>query len=239
MTHPIARALRRLRAWRESRYWGPRRQIEHLRGLVDLDARWMAHDHTAAALTARYGDALAVNWFRRPFEDVCTLRDRLGLNPWRRARDPKAGSISAADIERMRKELQDAADAAVTASNQAVRYLRERDAARTDLQRETRRADYLRRQLDTIAEQNAELRRAPGTAPAVTMTAKQLAEALEFVAPDYPNSLDQIEDAVCIQRLPDGKYGDGSKRDAGLYCWIAECQDEGSILLGEAESDHA
>ncbi len=167
MTHPIARALRRLRAWRESRYWGPRRQIEHLRGLVDLDARWMAHDHTAAALTARYGDALAVNWFRRPFEDVCTLRDRLGLNPWRRARDPKAGSISAADIERMRKELQDAADAAVTASNQAVRYLRERDAARTDLQRETRRADYLRRQLDTIAEQNAELRRAPGTAPAV------------------------------------------------------------------------
>ena len=165
MTHPIARALRRLRAWRESRYWGPRRQIEHLRGLVDLDARWMAHDHTAAALTARYGDALAVNWFRRPFEDVCTLRDRLGLNPWRRARDPKTGAISADEIERMRKELQDAADVAVTASSQAVRYLRERDAARTDLQRETRRADYLRRQLDTIAEQNAELRRMQNVEP--------------------------------------------------------------------------
>lgn len=165
MTHPIARALRRLRAWRESRYWSPRRQLEHLRALVDLDARWLAHDRAAAALTARYGDALAPDWFRRPFEDVGTLRDRIGLNPYRRAADPKTGSISAADLERLRKELQDAADVAVTASNQAVRYLRERDAARTDLQRETRRADYLRRQLDTIAEQNAELRRMPNVEP--------------------------------------------------------------------------
>ena len=165
MTHPIARALRRLRAWRESRYWSPRRQIEHLRGLVDLDAHILAPDRTAAALTARYADALAPDWFRRPFEDVGTLRDRLGLNPYRRAGDPKTGTISADDLERMRKELQDAADVAVTASNQAVRYLRERDAARTDLQRETRRADYLRRQLDVLSEQNAELRRMQANVP--------------------------------------------------------------------------
>ena len=202
MTHPIARALRRLRAWRESRYWSPRRQLEHLRGLVDLDAHILAPDRTAAALTARYADALAPDWFRRPFEDVCTLRDRLGLNPWRRAGDPKTGAISADDLERMRKELQDAADAAVTASNQAVRYLRERDAARTDLQRETRRADYLRRQLDILGEQNAELRRMQNVEPqGARLTEAQFVALLSLVmgaGADYPRTHDAAVRAARI-----------------------------------------
>ncbi len=234
MTHPIARALRRLRAWRESRYWSPRRQLEHLRGLVDLDAHILAPDRTAAALTARYADALAPDWFRRPFENSGALRDRLGLNLWRRAADSKAGSISAADIERLRKELQDAADAAVTASNQAVRYLRERDAARTDLQRETRRADYLRRQLDTIAEQNAELRRAAGTAPSVDIPAglhprtadlvlrfaSALAHKLHAAEQKYgysdgwaqPDWMDECR-AALVEHVRKG-----DPRDVGAYC---------------------
>jgi hypothetical protein len=72
----------RFRQWRECRRWA-REQIPHLLTLLHEDSRWMASDPTAAALTARYLDALREDWYRVQFDGVSELRDRLGLNPHR------------------------------------------------------------------------------------------------------------------------------------------------------------
>ncbi len=71
----------------------------------------------------------------------------------------------------------------------------------------------------------------PKSLPSIVLNANQLAQALEFVAPDYPADKDQAETEVCIQELPDGIYIDGTKRPAGVYCWIYEYPGEGSIPL--------
>lgn len=68
------------KAWRERRYW-QKRQIAHLRMLLSLDARWLAANPVAEALTQRYEAALADDWYARSFEDVSALRARLNLSP--------------------------------------------------------------------------------------------------------------------------------------------------------------
>lgn len=68
------------KAWRERRYW-QKRQLAHLRMLVQTDARWLAANPVAAALTQRYEAALADDWYTRSHEDVSALRVRLNLTP--------------------------------------------------------------------------------------------------------------------------------------------------------------
>lgn len=74
-----------LRRWlaerRRRRLWSAERQLKHLRNLVMMDHRWLAHDKTADALTARYLRALNEHWYRATTEDVRDLRERLGLCP--------------------------------------------------------------------------------------------------------------------------------------------------------------
>jgi hypothetical protein len=77
----IDRIVGRIRQWWRRRYWTSERQLEHLRMLVQLDHRWLAHDDTASALTERYLAALAPDWYVREHEDVSYFRQRIGLNP--------------------------------------------------------------------------------------------------------------------------------------------------------------
>jgi hypothetical protein len=58
----------------------------------------------------------------------------------------------------------------------------------------------------------------------------QLRAALEFVAPD--GDADQLEQLVCIQYGPARDHDEGHD-DAGLYCWLEECPEEGSIRLDD------
>ena len=66
---------------RRRRMWSAEMQLEHVRTLVMMDHRWMAHDKTADALTGRYLKALSEDWHRFTTEDVRDLRERLGLCP--------------------------------------------------------------------------------------------------------------------------------------------------------------
>lgn len=66
---------------RRRRMWSAEMQLEHVRTLVMMDHRWMAHDKTADALTGRYLKALSEDWYRFTTEDVRDLRERLGLCP--------------------------------------------------------------------------------------------------------------------------------------------------------------
>ena len=75
------RVAEKLGARRRRRYWTTARQIEHLRTMLEADNRWMSHDTTANALTQRYLDALAPDWYTRVHEDTPDLRRRLGLVP--------------------------------------------------------------------------------------------------------------------------------------------------------------
>ncbi|WP_198297933.1 hypothetical protein [Bordetella genomosp. 9] len=57
----------------------------------------------------------------------------------------------------------------------------------------------------------------------VSLTGAELAAALDYVAPD--RDPDQME-AVAVIRYGDGHSG------RGYYCWLDDCPEEGSILLG-------
>ena len=70
----------------------------------------------------------------------------------------------------------------------------------------------------------------------ITLNANQLAQALEFAAPDYAKDVDQRETEIHIERLEAGKYNDDTERDAGLYCWLIEYPEEGSIPLTKGEA---
>ncbi|WP_244124943.1 hypothetical protein [Burkholderia gladioli] len=59
-------------------------------------------------------------------------------------------------------------------------------------------------------------------APTLILTAAQLLEALDFIAPD--RTADQFESEVSFQ------YGKGHSGE-GIYCWITEYPDEGASLL--------
>lgn len=86
----LQKLIARFHAWREARQWEAQ-HIEWLRTMVHGDARWLASNPIAAAITERYEAALAEDWYARPHEDVSQLRTRLGL-------DPHAGQKSEASI---------------------------------------------------------------------------------------------------------------------------------------------
>ncbi|WCM21430.1 hypothetical protein NDK50_08260 [Paraburkholderia bryophila] len=66
---------------------------------------------------------------------------------------------------------------------------------------------------------------------ALTLTGAQLAEALDFIAPDRDS--DQLEHEVTIQ------HGVGHS-GKGLYCWVADYPEEGTIFLdGSIAAPHA
>ncbi|MEI5698680.1 hypothetical protein WBV14_04065 [Acinetobacter baumannii] len=62
----------------------------------------------------------------------------------------------------------------------------------------------------------------------VTLTCAELKEAYDFGAPD--KSHEQLTDLVTIGWHENGHSG------AGYYAYMTECEDEGSIKLGESES---
>lgn len=80
-------------------------------------------------------------------------------------------------------------------------------------------------------------RLARGAVPALTITGHQLREAMDFLAPD--GTAEQLEQSVCIQHGPervcDAGTPDESTDPAGLYCWIADYPEEGSIALTSDE----
>lgn len=77
----VRRVAEAWRAWRRSRYWTAERQLEHLLLMVQADNRWLAHDKTADALTARYLAALAPDWMSRYHDDPDAFRRSIGLCP--------------------------------------------------------------------------------------------------------------------------------------------------------------
>ncbi|PSD73544.1 hypothetical protein C7G80_01330 [Acinetobacter nosocomialis] len=62
----------------------------------------------------------------------------------------------------------------------------------------------------------------------VTLTCTELKEAYDFGAPD--ESHEQLTDLVTIGWQENGHSG------SGYYAYMTECEDEGSIKLGESES---
>ncbi|OZI30826.1 hypothetical protein CAL29_22885 [Bordetella genomosp. 10] len=67
-------------------------------------------------------------------------------------------------------------------------------------------------------------------AHALTLNGHQLWDALEFLAPDRTD--EQLEQAVCIHPGP-ARTADGFTEAAGLYCWLADYPEEGSIRLDD------
>lgn len=75
----------------------------------------------------------------------------------------------------------------------------------------------------------------------VKLTAAQLAEALEFVAPDYFVDDEQHEHEVCIAWAPDGTvpHDEGGFEPAGYVVWLAEYPEEGCMPLdGQNPTPH-
>lgn len=75
----------------------------------------------------------------------------------------------------------------------------------------------------------------------VKLTAAQLAEALEFVAPDYFVDDEQHEHEVCISWAPDGTvpHDEGGFEPAGYVVWLAEYPEEGCMPLdGQNPTPH-
>lgn len=72
--------IARLRAWRDRRFWS-KVQLEYLRVLVSEDARWLAQDPTASALTQRYEAMLREDWYTLITQPISSLRRQLGLDP--------------------------------------------------------------------------------------------------------------------------------------------------------------
>ena len=64
----------------------------------------------------------------------------------------------------------------------------------------------------------------------LSVTARQLRKALEFVAPDGTD--EQLDQEVLLQRFTAGINKDGQAFPGGLHVWTDE-PDGGSILLSE------
>lgn len=73
--------IERFKAWLKRRYWTPKRQLEHLRIMVQTDHRWLAHDRVANALTERYLAALAPDWYQRTHMDIWDFRESILPKP--------------------------------------------------------------------------------------------------------------------------------------------------------------
>jgi len=68
----------------------------------------------------------------------------------------------------------------------------------------------------------------------VTLTAKQLREALEYANPDGPEDEDQQETEVVIEWMPNRTATDGTHMPKGYYRYYVDCPEEGVIgPLGE------
>ena len=61
----------------------------------------------------------------------------------------------------------------------------------------------------------------------LTLTAKQLREALEFANPDGPDDVDQAETEVTITRRAAFTSTEGDDMPAGLYVHLTEYPEEG------------
>ncbi len=61
----------------------------------------------------------------------------------------------------------------------------------------------------------------------LTLNAKQLREALEFVNPDGPEDQDQVEAEVTITQRAAFTSTDGEEMPAGLYVHLTDYPDEG------------
>lgn len=72
--------IERYKAWRKRRYWRAR-QFENLRLMIQSDARWLAHDPIARALTERYEAALREDWYTVVHHSPDTFRRQIGLEP--------------------------------------------------------------------------------------------------------------------------------------------------------------
>ena len=74
--------------------------------------------------------------------------------------------------------------------------------------------------------------------PPLVLTGHQIKQALDFVNPDFGAGTDidahQMGSTVCIALRGPGKDTDGGPAPAGLYCWLEECPEEGSIMLAAA-----
>lgn len=68
--------------------------------------------------------------------------------------------------------------------------------------------------------------------PLLTITGYQLQQAMEFVAPDL--TPEQLASEACIQHGPARSHDEGGD-PAGLYCWLADYPEEGSISLATAQ----
>src|ERR1700686_2768651 len=80
------------------------------------------------------------------------------------------------------------------------------------------------------------------TKEAFTLTARQLRNALDFVAPDFDKEEDQRDTEVTIGWAEDGvtKDDEGNGDPAGYRCWLADYPEEGCIpLLDEYPSSIA
>lgn len=70
-------------------------------------------------------------------------------------------------------------------------------------------------------------------AATITLTALNLRNALDFVAPDFETDEDQRETEVTICWAPDRQSIDGDHLPAGYYCWLADYPEEGCIPLDQ------
>ncbi|MDC4306272.1 hypothetical protein NQ624_08450 [Acinetobacter baumannii] len=80
---------------------------------------------------------------------------------------------------------------------------------------------------DLYAQINSDQAVPEGYTHSVTLTCAELKEAFDFGAPD--ESQEQMTDLVTIGWHENGHSG------AGYYAYMTECEDEGSIKLGESE----
>lgn len=67
-------------------------------------------------------------------------------------------------------------------------------------------------------------------AEAIAINGHQLRDALSLIAPD--GTPDQLEHTLCIQAGPARRTSQGIE-PAGLFCWLKDYPDEGSVRLDE------
>ena len=72
--------------------------------------------------------------------------------------------------------------------------------------------------------------------PKLFLNGFQLRAALDFIAPDGDD--EQLESEVCIQHGPERTHDEGTEA-AGMYCWLSDYPDEGSIRLDDEATPEA
>lgn len=71
----------------------------------------------------------------------------------------------------------------------------------------------------------------------ITITARQLREALELANPDGPDDEDQLDTEVTITKRDAFVSDDGDPMPAGLYMHYTDCPEEGVTRLGGGNED--